>query len=454
MKDKAKQLLDNLCEEMTRIFCEVLIDVKEKAWSQIQKVCSEIPQLETNLEQIQNKLGDYQQVSEYFVPISQLAKVHNDVVDFDKKLGKLKDSLSVPLIDDSSKKGIRSGEISDRFRLQLLNLCNWKLPEINPIAQPKTDDGGHVEEEEEYIPNYLQSLRKAVIENDIETFKVIVENPEMPPKSIEYLLKHQFPIPPNADFRNEKTKAASGTEKCSLLLFAIFNCSFDIVRYLIHLDGINLLEEFQGKNAASHLLMNRNESREKLVEEMLEIEPELINSEDKEGLSFFEQVISSKSPFLCRVLVEKHQVDINKQFQTGWTPLTMAVHLKQKEVFEQLLSLGASPTVTAFDNWSCIHEACKLDWPLVIKEILPKYPQMLKKCDNKGFNPLTVIMAKDSLNALKAVYDCYEPSSLPTDLRDKNKLAPLAIRWKAGKILSWLKPDNSLTVPDRSSNLI
>ena len=252
------------------------------------------------------KLAECQKDSEIFMPMEKLANVHNEIVNLDKTMIKLKEGFKIPKVDRTAK----DLELIEKTVLKLLEkLCGPSLSKNIFENFTEENQKSTTDEDERYVPTFLKELRLAIIKNDIDKFKLIVENPKMPPRSIQYILQYDFEV--NIRLYNDQSKH-------SALILAGFNKSFDIIRYLIHLDGIDLLQRSGRFNIVDRLLRVKASSEvDKLVEEILTIEPKLVREIDSRKMNLLQQVIYNGSIHLFRLLVEKYKFDVNEHFQNG-----------------------------------------------------------------------------------------------------------------------------------------
>ena len=156
--------------------------------------------------------------------------------------------------------------------------------------------------------------------------------------------------------------------------------------------------------------------------------------------NLLQQVINQESPYLCRLLVEKYNFDVNAQCPDGSTPLTHAIFYKDMKIYKELLSFGASPAVTEKNTkHSTLHEACQVFWPEGICELVSNFPEMLNWKNDKDVSPLSLVIAGDKLEAMKTIYDCLKQNSIEMEILDKNYLIELATSKQASTILEWAK---------------
>ena len=423
---KAIKQLKDFCDELKNTLNNVIDRFQQNVEKHIDNICAETAQLSSVLQNVEEELAECQKGSEMFIPMNKLANVHNDVVCLDKKMTKLKEAFEIPKIDRTAK----DVEVIETTVQKLLEtFCRPSLSKnvfenVTEENQKSTTDEG-----EKYVPTIFKELRLAIIDNDIDQFKSIVENPKLPPRSINYILQCQF----DGYFIESPTSIP--------LLLAAFNKSFDIVRYIIHLEEVDLLERFEEYNIIEHLLEIEvpNSEIDKLAEEILTIQPKLAEEIHLRDMNLLQQVINQESPYLCRLLVEKYNFDVNAQCPDGSTPLIDAIYCKNMDILKELLSLGASPAVTDRDKNSTLHMACQEEWPEGICELVSKFPEMLNWKNNKGVTPLSMVITLDDVEAMKTIYDCLKQNSIEMNILDKNYLIELATSKQASKILEWAK---------------
>ena len=443
------------------MFENVTQKFKTKVKNHITTAHDTVLKLADEIKKVETELKVCQEGSEIYIPISKLAKVHNEIAELDQKMTSLKDDMVAPMIDkrDNSESDFVNAAFQDVF-----NKFSGKSLLESVFANYWKADNFPCEEIGDYVPNLLQKLRNAIYKKDTETFKSVMENPDMPPNAVKYFLDYRFNsiadlesakdpdynpeanvIESESDDDNDDDEENIPVRKYSLLMAAALSESVEIVRFLIHFDGVDLMETFDGKNIVHHLLELRKPTDdiscevEKLVEEILELQPKLANSTDADGASLFQLVVKAKSAYLSRILVEKYNMDVDAQLEDGSTPLMTAIRVKSKSVFDQLIALKASPAVTGKDNISCLHEACKLNWPDAVEAILPKFPDMLKWEDSEKSTPLSLIIDCDSAVALQAVAKCVHYGSLLVENPNIDELRTSAVQKGAQKVADWFK---------------
>ena len=437
---------------MKSIFTEVLDEFKTGVEETIDKACEEIPNFVPTLPKIEEEFQRCQDVSEYYLPISQLTNVFKQITDFDRKLESLNEDLKMPTVGNFE---LDREEIRNGLRDLLKKCCGRQLAGKVFTGKNRGDELRN-ENNQDYIPYSMRMIRQAVIDNDVDTFRTLVENPILPPKSIEFILKYQFPCNnvsllrhirlPSVENKtaqrhetsDDATTGQGATLKCSLWMLAAINCSMDIIRYLLQSKGVDLMEKFKGNNAIHYLLdysVQDSDKIEQLVEDILQKEPKLVNTKDSQNYTVLELAIVGDYPNLYQFLIDRFgkSAQIRNQFTTS----TMAVRLKRKRVFEKILILYK----TAFPD-ACVHVACEVDWPDAIQAMSNKnslrFSELLKVGDSSGNTPLSLAITNDSVNALKVIYDCCKLTILPATFQTKEQLQNLAREKKANKILSWL----------------
>ena len=259
-----------------------------------------------------------------------------------------------------------------------------------------------------------------------------------PNYSSRYLFKYQF---------ESHTDPSKEAEIHSFLTWASKHGSVNIVGHLANLEGADLTATYSEKTSF-HYLLNidlMNERVEKLIEEMWQIEPKSTKIVDCNNVSMFQLVVQSKSTYLCRVLVEKTDtdIDVNKRFHDGSTPLTKAIRLKSKPMFDQLVALGASFNVKARNESSVLHETCEIDWPDVIPTIFSSFPDMLEWKNEVGNTPLQVILLKDSSKALEAIAQCIRKDSSRISFKVIEEMREKAVENNSEALVAWF---NSLEI--------
>ena len=425
----AMKELKVFCDEIKSTFNGIIDKFQRNVEKHIGKNCVDATQLLPALQNVEVKLAECLKGSEIFMPMEKLANVHNDVVSLDKKIINLKGAFQIPKIGRAA----NDVELIETTVQKLLEKFCCPILSRNVFENvTEENQNSTTDEDEKYVPTLLQELRLAIIKNDIDQFKLIVENPKMPPLSIQYILQYEF--------ERHLHYFSNDPPKHSALILAGFNKSFDIIRYLIHLDGIDLLQRSGRFNIVDRLLRVKASSEvDKLVEEILTIEPKLVREIDSRNMNMLQLVIFQGSTYLCRLLVEKYNFDVNAQFLDGSPPLIEAIFYQHIDIYKELLSLGASPAVTDRDKNSTLHMACQKAWPEGICELVSKFPEMLTWKNNKGINPMSFILISDDLETMKTIYDCLKQNSIETEFLNKNYLVRLAYRNKASKILEWAK---------------
>ena len=397
---------------MKLLFTDVVEEFKEKIDGHIERVCRDVSKLEPAVKDVAFKLDEGKQVSEIFLPFSHLQNLHKDIVELDKRMARTKDSLKIPAINKSKRDEI--DRIRFAIRSLLMKRCQPSLLVEAFVSKDK------LLPQHDYVPSFLQTLQDAISSGDLETVKAVMESPKLPAKSIKYILNQVISgdqVDPsdktNCDHAGNNTSRPFNT--CLLTLATIHN-RVDIARYLINLDGVDLLDKYSGRSVVQHLLSSKQIPRdiEKLIEELLQKEPKLIEIKDSNGISLLQYALSVESIELCRFLVEKCSVDVNMHFANGLTPLITAIRMKSEDIFDELLSLGASLTVTtANGSHSCLHESFRMNWPHSVRAILAKHPEILCWMDSDSKPPMYYMAASDSLASFLVLEEWAKQNEIP-----------------------------------------
>ena len=384
--------------------------------------CIDISLMNVELSKIENELCEEE--PEVTVAVSKLVNLRNDVNQLETNFESVVDFLKGP--------SLNKAEVSDFFSIR-----NSFFETIDKMTPTRV----------KYFPKFLRALKKAARNNDYETFKSIIESPGMPPDTLKSVIAYHFEdgiadYTDKEEFINfDEDNLLGGKdsdEPYSLLLLASSCKSVDIVRYLMNCEGIDLLETCGGKNIVHLLLDTKNisKSSEKLVEELWQMKPELVHS-CWSNWSMLQLAIEANSDHLCRVLIQKYDVDVNQQFPDGSTPLIHAIRLKSQKAFDELISLGSSAEITGKGQNNCMHMACKVDWPHAINKIFPRYPGMVNCKNVHGVSPLNYILSFESLNALQAIAKCSRYGHVQVSYLEK--LKKLAKAKKAKKVVAWFE---------------
>ena len=417
MKELWNKAVDNFSDDVVSI---------------IDNTFDEISEMAPAFEKVEDELVDCQRGSELFIPITKLANVHNKVVELDKKILNLETKVEIPMIDYQDMETML--EIQITFENFLTSFCRRPLRKaISKDPKPEPS-----QQNKEYVPNLFRYLRLAVIQDDISMFRNIIENPNMPPRSLVNILK--FRLESNLDNNNDSGDGTNDSNKCSLLILAAINRSENILRYLIHLEGIDLLELFKGFNIVNYLLNFKHvpESVVNLIEEIFELQPKLVDSINCDGSSMLQTFSLLGQRNLCRTLIEKYGVNVNKPFPNKSTPLILAIQLKDKPLFDLFMSLGASLAVTGRYKNSTLHVACQIDWPEPIYEILREHSDMVEWQNEDEETPVFVTFASDSLNILQSLSECQKLEVFATAFKTKKNMLDLAQDLGAKRIIDWL----------------
>ena len=439
IKRRAKDNLNGFCEKLKETYIEMIEEFKEKVEDHIENVCDEISSFEPNLSKIE---ADIQACRNEKNP--KALKVYKKVEKLDRKMTRLREDLQIPPFQPHHLRKVRKLLKSTWNKIYGDNL--W-----NKIFQSEDEA---VVEKSEYSPGFLEILRQAVIYDDLPTVKAIFENPKMPPKSNLYLFQYQFEhgfnldeykddfFPIDMDNSDPKTKSFS-----HLFNLAADSNYYNVVRYLMHFDCVDLLQNDSDDIPLHQLLTVEKipEQLEKVIEEMIQLRPSLAKTCCSDEFNVLEQVIHGGSKYLCRLLIEKYGIGINELCESGLTPLISSIRFGQEEMFDFLLSMGASLTTTAnhfsvvdyreTNTWSALHEACSSKWTYPIETILTKAPEMLKWKDADGLTAIDVAIKKDFVEGLELIYKHAEEEWLPEGLENSDRLVEVARKYGANKIL-------------------
>ena len=417
-KVRAKLHLETFCEEIKRSCCEAIDAYKTQAENQIDSIVTSASSLSPELENIQNEFAELKEDPEAFIPMDKFSKVHGQVASMDIKLSSLRKAFDGFVNGDSEKEideiHLLLEELLKRRENACSKYCSLQSAEIEAIK-------------ENFIFTALESMGEAVVSDDLESIKEIIENPKMPRKAIKYFLNS------NLLFRLKDRPVSMLTKACR-------DGQVGIAHYFVNLDGVNLMERYGGKTVVQHMLSVGKVSPqlEKLIEELLEREPNLICVKDSQSRTVFQMSIMAGSVILCRSLIEDYGVELDDPFDNGTTPLILAIRLKQAGMLQELLFQGASLLVRDLDGNCCLHEACKGNWVEAIRTLLCNNFDLVYLKNDKGETPVSIIIEKDLLDTLLVMEECIRNSHLRKSL-DKHYIREIANQMKAQKIFAWSK---------------
>ena len=414
--------METFCEDLKLTCCEAVYVFKAKADSQIDSITKDATDLSSILNKINEDLLEFKEYPEAFISITKLANCHKEIVAMDKKLTSLKNSLKLLTTEHS-----RNDAVQIRSHMEKMLQYHEQVTSQN-TTEIIVENGN-------YTPGFLKAVLTAVVQNDIGAIKRILENPNMPRKAMKYILNYQFHSA--IDKPGSERCQKNSSEMSMLTLASIYN-RVEIIRYLFGLDGFDALDRYSGKTVVHHLLNAKNVSSdiEVVVEELLEKEPNLVSLEDSDGQTIFQSAIIAGSAKICRFLVLKFGEALDDQFEDGTTPLILAIRIKCKMVFDELLSLGASLEVKTGNGYSCLHEACEVEWLEAICAIIKYDVLMVNMEDGYGISPLDIIIENDSLDTLLVVEECMRKAPDPLYLT-KDFVHSRATEMSAHKILAW-----------------
>ena len=439
--------LDTFCDDLKQLYNGMIDNFKEKIASNIDENCKKIPNVRSSLKRIHPDIRSFEEDGSK-MSMSELVKVYEEVANVDDDIGSINCHLKIPRIDKSTEHDTevvkKSFEMATKFF--------WDSPLASNIFRRGFLHSVYNSE----IPSFLQTLRQAVLENDLNTVKRIMENPKLPPNSIPYILNYRYeakePKPKDVRYFEPFPKRKKSEEEkltCSLLLLAALNEREDIVRYLLSFKGYDFFETYKGDNVVHlllHTLHQKTENTEKIIEQVLELEPKLvgtIGSTEWSSMSFFDSVIWGDSTYLCRLLVEKYGIDVNALIDEGLTPLIAAFRYTSWEVYEELVELGASPLVKASNGWSLLHEACEADCAVTVEELVTKYPEMLKFKNSQRECPLTIAFREEALEVVKTIYGVCRrlrfKKHIPKGFKTKKQIFGWNISCTINEIGEWIE---------------
>ena len=428
-KEEAKTKLGTFCEEIKLLFTDSIEETKEKINKHIDSVFLDISEVSPTVKKLYSELDKCRLISEMFLPISQIATLHKEITSFDKSLAKMDKDLKMPEVNKSEIAHLNA--IRSSFQSIFMDFCEPQLAAKVFTNFPKADQ----EQTDLYVPTFFQSLRKAVVDGNIEAVKVIMENEKLPAKSLKCIFNYQFHCEnDDGNFANQlesehqveskltrsipeyKVAKNEYSQKTSLLSLVAIYGRVDIFRYLISLDGADLLERYCGKTIVHHLLSTKHisEVMENLIIELIRSEPNLLYATDWKNFCILQYAVIADSARLIQFLIEiGGNLNVNFHFENGSTPLITSIRLKNKKAFDKLMAMGASPAFLALNNDTSLHEAFKSDWSWTINAIFLKNPQMLEWVNHENVRSWKCMVRWDSINAFKIVENWYRYENLP-----------------------------------------
>ena len=401
-------------------------------------------------------------------PLSDLAKFREEIVKLERSLGEWEESMVMPNLTKPKKNGASRAKRSVQ---EMLESFSDKSLTCETLKNNCYIHYGY------YQPAFMKTLHVAVIGNDLETVKRILEDPKMTLKAIKYIMKYKF----NCNILNSRKKRwlpreewwlpVAGAEAdmdsslgsldpdphhalacrwarkypeqkcCSLILLAACYHHEDMVRYLLKFEGSNLLETCGGSNISHHLLCREKipKSVEGLLEEIWKKEPKLVETLDWQNKNMLQLAALCESPHICRVLVKEYKQDLDVVHDKKDTALVISIKKKNIELFNELVTLGASPLTLGKRNRSAFLEACRRNWPEAIRVLLPLCPGILKEKIGNRYSPLELAVFCNSVEAIETIYKCAKRSEIPAEFQNKQHLIDLATNRSSDKVLKWLQ---------------
>ena len=91
---------------------------------------------------------------------------------------------------------------------------------------------------------------------------------------------------------------------------------------------------------------------------------------------------------LCKILIEKHNFDIQKPNKKGWTALHFSVESGSYGLIKVFNDMGIDFHLTTNDDMNCLHIAAQKGHLLICKALIENHNFDVKKASNKGWTAL------------------------------------------------------------------
>ena len=408
----AKRRVKNLFEKVKEDINAVLLKMENEWVSHIDAVSDDIETATKNEDVGKAKKQKLANTCGIYESLSDILTTHAEVSQRDQRLKTLEEGTNLPNIDSS------------QLKLAITKfLKDLKLSRDSFIGQ------------QTYVPNILEVLYNAAINNNIKLFKESMENEKLPPNASKFILNYSFPKenwPPGAGAQSDKIPHLAGLKG-----------SIDILEYLIDknfsLDNLDRC----GKIVSEYFLStNPGKSiRAERIHVKL-FESELVRKRLPPG-AYSHFVVSCNWLNLFRDFLEKYNVSVHDRFGPhGYTCLHETIVRRKLGIFNLLMKHSPTLTTVDYKGQNVLHTACRVNFHQVISTILTKNPLLLVVVDNCNQTPILVALSADNLESFQALSKHYDINAKLIEWLEAARLK------KATKILTWLqslKPTRSTT---------
>ena len=397
-KQRVKTLFDKVREDINAV-----LSTMETEWiCHIDAVGNDIETAQTNEDVGEAKKRRISNTGGIYDSLVDVLSKRQEAVELDERLKKLEKGTDLPNVNSADLKMAITKVLKD-----------MKLSRDSLIDQ------------QTYVPNILEVLYSAAINNDIKVFKESMENEKLPPNASKFILNYSFPM--------ENWPMGEGFVSDKIPHLAALKGNLDILDYLVDnnfdLDNVDR----NGKIVSQYLFATaagKSTGAEKVHLKLFENE----QARNLYPLKFIIHVVLSKNWFnVIKLFVDKYGSDINGLLVNHGATAHQEVTTKRNKVmFDFLMDYSPDLRRVDFDDRNVLHTACLVDFHQVIDILMTKKPELLEVMDNNYETPLEIAIGADHLESFKVLVKYF-------DINVKAKeLLEIARQKNANKILTWI----------------
>lgn len=160
---------------------------------------------------------------------------------------------------------------------------------------------------------------------------------------------------------------------------------------------------FQDEDNETLLHFALGDKNSEIYKYLLSLSPDFSVKNDF-GETLLHSIVYSGEKTRIAALREKINIEVNKQAIDGTTPLLLSILLNKKDIFSELLSLGADVNISDFEGVSPLHIACQ-DGLFDIVQILVNNNANIKVKTTKGNYPLSLAVNGEHTDVIKYLFN-------------------------------------------------
>ena len=285
--------------------------------------------------------------------------------------------------------------------------------------------------EQTYIPNVMEVLFKAAVKDDVEPFKHVLRNQNLPRDALAFIINYKFPL--------SMLSHSSGELKGNKIpQIAAINGSLGVLRFLLDNNAQLDMVDNAGYVVPIYIIKSKASNlpeAEDIYIKLLQFPRVKRSCKPDSVLSFS---ILANFPLLCRFALQELGANVNAtNGKLGFSPLQQAIAAKKNLIYYELMKHNPSLVYKNDLGQNCLHVACFFNFHEIISDLLNRWFPLIHDIDKQGKAPVMTAIERDSLESFKIIAKYLKSREFLNNLKE------MAQQMKANRIVDWL---NSLKI--------